>query len=435
MKKLAVISILALMMVSISSSPAFEQGNERTQAEHLFVQAQKALADGNEDGAESLLKESLNIDPSFTSSIWQLAQIYERQGKLEFARELMLRGLKIEPNATWAKEKLSQIEKSLSDKLIDEIQNYMAEGQYEKAIPKLSLYKSMIPDDPLPYTLLGRCHLALGHLDSARGFLLTSLRLNPSDTRVGSLLDIVDEKIKRSSLDSMVERAKKLLADYEPSSADEARKVLDEILAKDPQNAWAKEKLADLDLVIAKRKKDESSAKKKEEMANRSRAIVSKSKNAFLAALRGLSGHLTAIILGLTAVLLFFDLKKKVSQKKYPLQGSLSLIPILDIVSLVNSNLKTGRMIITTNRIKGEIFFEKGEIVHARWKGYDGKKAFQKLMELKNGSYYFLNHLPKIKHTISEPLSVLLLSMTPHREAPKSTDEKAAETDEFFAKI
>ena len=102
-------------------------------------------------------------------------------------------------------------------------------------------------------------------------------------------------------------------------------------------------------------------------------------------------------------------------------------------VGIVNFNLKTGRMVIHTSRTKGEIFFEKGEIVHARWKGYDGKKAFHKLMEVKNGRFAFINHLPKIKHTINEPLSLLLLSMpSQDRNISEPDAEDKVEAEELF---
>jgi len=144
-------------------------------------------------------------------------------------------------------------------------------------------------------------------------------------------------------------------------------------------------------------------------------------------------GNLTRVILAVFSVLLFLNIRKKVVQKDHPLQGSLSLIPILDIVSLLNSNLKTGRMVVEAQRAKGEIFFEKGEIVHARWKGYDGKKAFHKMMDLKSGRFKFINHLPKIKHTISEPLSLLLLSMPTGKEH-HIKEETEVEAEELFSR-
>ncbi|HSG29317.1 MAG TPA: DUF4388 domain-containing protein, partial [Candidatus Krumholzibacterium sp.] len=134
--------------------------------------------------------------------------------------------------------------------------------------------------------------------------------------------------------------------------------------------------------------------------------------------------NIAIVISAIACVLLVILLKKKSTVKSYPLQGSLTLIPILDIVSLLNANLKTGRLVVSVSRDRGEIFFEKGEIVHARFKSHDGRKAFHAMMVLKSGKYVFYNHLPNVKHTISEPLSLLLLSMKSTEEPPAPIRKK-----------
>ena len=83
-------------------------------SETLFIEAQKALARGDYDGAETLLAESLERDPSFVSAIWQLAQIRESRGDLERARALLSRGLAIDPGASWARERLEGIDARLA---------------------------------------------------------------------------------------------------------------------------------------------------------------------------------------------------------------------------------------------------------------------------------------------------------------------------------
>jgi len=134
------------------------------------------------------------------------------------------------------------------------------------------------------------------------------------------------------------------------------------------------------------------------------------------------------------ALLLGLNLRRKSKFRSYPLQGSLSLIPILDIVSLLNGNLKSGRLMIVSQSSRGEVFFEKGEIIHARLKSWDGKTAFHKIMALRSGRYTFINHLPNIRHTISEPLSLLLLSMKSQKEKQKKAPVKkpARQREEIF---
>ena len=148
MKKRLGTTTLAIALLFIFNTTVSAQSGDRIQAEKLFVQAQRALSEGDEESAEKLLKQALQKDSNFTSAIWQLATIYEKRGKLEYARELILRGLKQSPNANWAREKLSQLERTLTRKLLSEAESYMSTGQYSLAIPKLSLYMGIRPQDP-----------------------------------------------------------------------------------------------------------------------------------------------------------------------------------------------------------------------------------------------------------------------------------------------
>ena len=118
-----VLCLLSVIIILYTAAPA--HADDRILAEMLFVEAQKALSRGEIEHAESFLKEALAADPSFTSSVWQLAQIYEKRGMLEHARELLIRGLQQEPDATWAREKLAALEKALTRKLLRNAQSYM----------------------------------------------------------------------------------------------------------------------------------------------------------------------------------------------------------------------------------------------------------------------------------------------------------------------
>ncbi|MDD3643297.1 MAG: tetratricopeptide repeat protein, partial [Candidatus Krumholzibacteria bacterium] len=165
-------AVVALIACAALASGAGGQSSARIEAEQLFIDAQKALARGDDAAAESLLQRSLTRDGTFTSAIWQLAQIHEKRGNLEKARELIIRGLQREPDASWAREKLGRMEGVLTRRLLGEAESLMGAGAYDRAIPKLSLYMGIKPYDPLPLLRLARCHIALGNLDRAREFLV-----------------------------------------------------------------------------------------------------------------------------------------------------------------------------------------------------------------------------------------------------------------------
>jgi tetratricopeptide (TPR) repeat protein len=420
------IAIAIIAACAVLAGAAHGQSTARIEAEQLFVDAQKALARGDDAAAESLLQKSLRRDGSFTSAIWQLAQIYEKRGQLEKARELIIKGLQQEPDAVWAREKLDRMEGVLTRRLLKEAESLMSAGKYEQAIPKLSLYMGIKPYDPLPLIRIARCHLALGNLEQAREFLVQASERDPSSTEVASLLDEVDRRVARSAVDEAVADARAVLASYTPQDRDRAMEALRAVLALDPSNAWA---AAELDRLSA----PPPAPKPAEPVARQNAETEEPDREPLLRAGGGGAGRVAIFVL-LAAVLvgsglLAADLRARRRQRGYALQGSISLLPLIDIVSLLNGNLKSGRLAVSGPGAHGELYFQRGEIVHARLKGTeDGRGAFFRLMELRSGRYVFHNHLPNVKHTISDPLSILLLSMKSESQK-RSSGRKARDNE------
>ncbi len=400
MKPFRVLLITALILFVTSYTAVSAQTTDRLRAERLFVEAQKALSQGDSERAESLLKKALEEDPTFTSSIWQLAQIYEKRGKLQYARELLIRGLQQEPQAAWAKDKLAQLEGELTRKLLDEAKSYMQSGEYDLAIPKLSLYLGIKPYDPVPLVMIGRCHLALGSLDSAKEYFEQAIGRDPSNVDAQRLLGEVERRLAGARIDQLIRTASEILDSYTPARKEEAIEALLAVLAADPQNDWAKKKIAEID---AYESEPAASSLGSEEDQDKGWSPPSFSGNFFMYAF----GACLAVLVPAIVIIV----RRRSTRTEYALSGNLSFIPILDVVALVHSNLRTGKLVITAPKGKGEIFFQKGEIVHARWKGIDGRKAFSQIMDLRSGRYFFSSRISSKRQTIEESLSVLLLSM------------------------
>lgn len=424
----ALLCLLFVIIILHTAAPS--HAGDRLRAEQLFVEAQKALSRGEIERAESLLTSALAADPSFTSSIWQLAQINEKKGKLEDARELLIRGLQQQPDATWAREKLASLERALTQKLLRNAQSYMQSGEYDLAIPKLSLYLGIKPYDPVPLLMIGRCHLALGNLETAQEYLTQASERDPSNPDIRSLLVEVERRMERGSVDHLVEMASSILSNYTPDRRAEAMEALEAVLAADPQNAWAGDKLAELRTTTEAPKADSPG----EETPDGDEAGARRA----LSELTGfLTDHIVLIVsvlcLAALVALIILIARKRSTGATHLLGGNLSLIPIIDIVALLNSNFRTGRLDIKTTRGSGEICFEKGEIIHARWKGTDGKKAFNRIMDQRVGTYVFTKKPSGSKRTISEPLSVLLLFMNRNEESPVDLLEKGLrESEKLF---
>ncbi len=433
MKVIVVISVVFLAAGMLA--PCLNaQSSSRIEAERLFVEAQKSLARGDNVKAESYLMKSLKSDDSFTSAIWQLSQIYEKRGRLEYARELLLRGLQQEPDATWARDKLARMEKALTGKLLTEAERLMGRGQYEQAIPKLSLYLGIKPYDPVPLVQMARCHLAMDNLDSAKEYLIQATERDPSNTEVMSLLDEVERRSDKAAVEAALRRARAVLASYTPETKGQAEKALSNVLALDPENTWAREKLREIALLEEEQQKIPPAKEAVAKGVARGVEAIKTLEEPTSRVISVLRSNVLIVILVMIAVLLGLNLRRRKKSRSYPLQGSLSLIPILDVVSLLNSNLKSGRLMLVSQSGRSEVFFEKGEIIHARIKSWDGKTAFHKIMTLRSGRYVFNNHLPSVRHTITEPLSLLLLSMKSQKQEQKKAPGKrpARQKEEIF---
>ncbi len=434
MKVIVVIS--AVFLAAGLLAPCLHaQSPSRVEAERLFVEAQKSLARGDNVKAEDYLMKALKYDESFTSAVWQLSQIYEKRGQLEYARELILRGLQQEPGATWARDKLSRMEKNLTGKLLKEAEHLMSGGRYEEAIPKLSLYLGIKPYDPVPLVQIARCHLAMNNLDSAKEYLVQASERDPSNIDVISLLDGIERRLDRAEVESALGRARSVLASYTAETRGLAERALSDVLALDPENTWAREKLREIALLEEEEQKlppaEEAMAKGVAKSVEAIKTLEAPTSRVISI----LRSNVLIVVLVVIAGLLGLNLRRRTKSRSYPLQGSLSLIPMLDIVSLLNSNLKSGRLMIVSQSGRGEVFFERGEIIHARLKSWDGKSAFHKIMALRSGRYIFSNHLPSIRHTIADPLSLLLLSMRSQNPEQKKKPAKkpSRQKEEIFS--
>lgn len=116
---------------------------------------------------------------------------------------------------------------------------------------------------------------------------------------------------------------------------------------------------------------------------------------------------LSALAAGTT--LLWYRNRARKSTEAFPLQGSIAVTPLLDVVSLLASNVRSGVLSIESPDCSGKIFIERGNIVHAVCEALLAKEAFSHMIKLRSGRFSFNNHLPPVKRTITEPLGNLIL--------------------------
>jgi hypothetical protein len=98
-------------------------------------------------------------------------------------------------------------------------------------------------------------------------------------------------------------------------------------------------------------------------------------------------------------------------------QGSLSELPLPDVIQLVSSSGKTGCFHLTDGDIKGQIYIHEGKIVHAQVEDLSGEEAVYQLAIWSRGEFFFETGASVAANTITKTNTNLLM------EAARRLDE------------
>ncbi len=98
-------------------------------------------------------------------------------------------------------------------------------------------------------------------------------------------------------------------------------------------------------------------------------------------------------------------------------QGSLSELPLPDVIQLVSSSGKTGCFHLTDGDVKGQIYIQEGRIVHAQVEDLSGEEAVYQLAIWSRGEFFFETGAAVAANTITKTNTNLLM------EAARRLDE------------
>ena len=98
-------------------------------------------------------------------------------------------------------------------------------------------------------------------------------------------------------------------------------------------------------------------------------------------------------------------------------QGSLSELPLPDVIQLVSSSGKTGCFHLTDGDVKGQIYIQEGRIVHAQVEDLSGEEAVYQLAIWSRGEFFFETGGAVAANTITKTNTNLLM------EAARRLDE------------
>lgn len=107
--------------------------------------------------------------------------------------------------------------------------------------------------------------------------------------------------------------------------------------------------------------------------------------------------------------------------------GTLGLFSLVDLIQLLSGAGRTGRLLIEHPRGDAKIYFEDGEIVHARFGDHLGEDAVYALFADERGPFEFTAGLPALEKTVELGTQNLVL------EAVRRLDELRRDDDDLAA--
>jgi tetratricopeptide (TPR) repeat protein len=370
----------------------------------LFEKAREAFGMSKFDLAQEFYQEILIRERSNVQAMLELANVYERTGRLEYARGLLLRSAKLAPDNSDIADRLAAVEHMLTIVLSAEVDSLLSAQEYELAIPKLSVHLSIEPDNPDLLFKRALCYSHLGRPDAALSSIDRAIQIDPKE-KYYKLRSSLLEDLKNMETSERVAEAKGLIQSGDVEDRRRALEVLGEILQSDPENAWARAEFVRLSSQGETRTDTTSTA---------AESVLTAVARAGHRASELLQRHLSTLLLLIVAWIVFRSpLTKLVTKWLLPrafLSGRFPKFTLTEILVMLNSESHTGVLHVKGEACRGRIYIEKGEPCHCVVGRLEGAIALHHLLSnTRNGHFEFADGSIPLNRTIDTPLSIVLV--------------------------
>jgi len=423
MRSLATTGLLVLCVLAVGGVASAQTDRDAAEApfdktttiDELFEKARGAFGLERLDLAAAFYREILIREPTHLTAMLELANVYERNGQFEYARGLLIRAATQEPQNANIIERREAVDRVLAIALDDEINVMMADGEYEKAIPKIALRINIGPETDDLYFRRAQCLLESNQFDAAIKDLETAIRLDPQERYYELRARILTQGTRREA-QALLEQSRRA---SRAGDREAALELLGQVLELDPENARAHAEFIRLSQGGAM----ETPAPE----GSRSRWVPD---------LSGIGRGLMAVarffeqwfglmltILGLWIVFrspLARLLLRRFSQLPL-LSGQLDHFSLQEVMLMLNSEAQTGQLRVRASGCHGTVWFDAGEPRHCEVGKMKGSEAVIHLIdEAHAGTFIFVEGAMPRKRTVDMPLSMILVEQA--RAA--SPDEK-----------
>ncbi|HEX5132296.1 MAG TPA: tetratricopeptide repeat protein [Candidatus Krumholzibacteria bacterium] len=353
--------------------------------------------------AEVYYREILLRNPSDVTAMWELAAMYRRSGRLEYARGLLTRAGALQPGRNDINEARREVERDLFRQVTGEVDSLMAAGRYTSALPRLGVLLSIDGENADVLANKARCLAAIGEHDAALSNIKLAIVKDPRD-EFFRLRDEYSLAVERHRIDDLEDSARRLLASGD-WVREEASDVLQALLAQDPSNEWAREQFRLLS--------EGATPPPLPSDPPAPRQVVEAVREVAPGFAAVLDHHLPLIVAFLVVLLLFGSpLSRALAARAHRpsrFAGELSSIDVADVLRAAHGAGLSGVIRLHTAEGNAKIHFEDGEPIHCTGFGRSGLDALTYIVrEVCDGRFEHRSHRGKVGHTIEQPLAVIL---------------------------
>ncbi len=396
----------AFSYVLLPTPPVFAQGAELSDSD-VWQQARTAFSEDRLDDAIDSYQQLLVRDTENVQAMIELANVYERSGRLEYARGLLIRAVKVAPGNDQISARLEQVNRMLLISLEDEVLHMMEAKDFEGALPKLSLLSTLDESNPEYHFQRAVCYESLRKYTAGVKAIDEAIVIENSEqfTEVRNRLRSAAAAQRQQDRISKIQR---LANSTDASDRAEAEQLLQETLGKTPDDEWAAAELKRLQTMRADTAATDTT----------NAGWAGTSIGWVKAAPQNVGAFFSSwwwlfALLGVVALVFRSPLAKALARKFAPvptLSGQLEHFGLREIMLLLNAEPHTGVLHVRAKGCTGRIYFDEGEACHAQVGKLAGQDAVERLVDAaESGTFEFIDGPMSIQQTIDTPLSMMLM--------------------------
>ncbi|HEX6790600.1 MAG TPA: tetratricopeptide repeat protein [Candidatus Krumholzibacteria bacterium] len=361
--------------------------------------------------AEIYFQEALIRNPADVDAMCELASLYKRTNRLEYARGLLVRAGSLSPMRPGIAQLRGEVDRALFARTSHVVDSLMTAGRPELALPRIATLLAISPNSTEALVAKARCLSAIGQTDAALSAIDLAIAHDP-DEQLHKLRAEIATRIEKDKVTDMEVSAKRMIESGDWAMA-EATDMLQAILAQDPSNEWAREQFRRLSEAQA------GASHVDAPLPTTPTTAISRAVHSVMPDVKGfLDRYLAAFLTFLVAWAIFRSplpgaLAKRLHEPS-TLAGDITHIDIAAVLRTANDMRMTGVLNIKSSHGKARVFLDHGDPVHCEAFGKKGLEALlEVLREVEQGTFELVPGRRKVTRTIEESFQVILTTANP----------------------